>query len=243
MLKLVPIIERLREELLSGLAKEELDVGDRVPSEGKLAERFGVSRNTVREVMIRLESEGMVARCHGIGTILRRSPSSHVRSVPIPEGIRRQGKVPGVERISVTEDTVSSEIAERFRLPPDANFLRLERVMTADGEPVAFVVDHLSQARVASWEFDWSSFDGNFIRLLSMNTGSERFLQNASVSATLADETTANMLQCEIGAPLVEVSTDMFSEKVELLAVTRLLFVPGAVPVEFAGTIYATTAP
>lgn len=243
MLKQIPIVERLREALLADISGKSMTAGDRIPAEGKLAEQYGVSRNTVREVMIQLESEGMVARCHGVGTILRRSPKVHLRSVAIPDMIRRLGMEAGVEKIAITRDLEIPEIAEKFRLTSSALLMRLERVLTANGRPVAYVADYLAQAHAEKWNVDWSEFDGNLIQLLAANTGGERFLQNASVSATLASGTSAEMLQYEPGGALVEVSTDLFSETVELLAVSRLLIVPGSLPVEFAGTIHATAAP
>lgn len=243
MLKQLPTVERLREALLSDMAARGLDIGDRVPSEGKLAAQFGVSRNTVREAMIQLESEGMVARCHGVGTILRRAPGTHVRSVALPEVIRSLGKTPGVEQITVADGIHAPDIARRFRLAEDARLLRLERVLTADGQPVAYVVDHLSEAQLASWDVNWATFDGNLISTLADNTRSEKFLQNASISATVSDAEVAAKLNCAVGRPLIEISTDLFSEKVELLAVTRLLIVPGTLPLGFAGTIHATKLP
>ncbi len=242
MLKTLPTVERLREAVLADLVEQGLEAGARVPSEGKLAEKFGVSRNTVREAMIQLESEGMVARCHGVGTILRRDPGTHVRSVALPEVIRSLGKTPGVEDVTVTHGIVAPDIARRFRLPAEADLIRLERVLTADGERVAFVVDYLSHQEVDAWKVDWTDFDGNLIRKLSDHTGSSRFLQNASLSAIVADDAIAATLQCDVGTALIEISTDLFSEKVELLVVTRLLIVPGSVPVGFAGTIHATAA-
>lgn len=240
MLKQLPTVERLREAVLAELIARDLAAGDRVPSEGKLAEQFGVSRNTVREAMIQLESEGMIARCHGVGTILRRAPGSHVRSVALPEVIRSQGQTPGVAQVSMDEDIGDAEISSRFRMAQGEKLVRLERVLTADKKPVAFVVDYLPQARVRGWGVDWARFDGNLIRVLAKHTGSERFLQNATLSATVADTGIAAKLNCDVGTALVQTSTDLFSEKVELLAVTRLLIVPDTIPIEFAGTIYAT---
>ncbi|WP_298976194.1 GntR family transcriptional regulator [uncultured Roseobacter sp.] len=240
MLKQLPTVERLREAVLAELVDRELTPGDRVPSEGKLAEQFGVSRNTVREAMIQLESEGVVARCHGVGTILRRKPGAHLKSGSLPDVIRSQGQTPGVAHISMSQDILDADICARFRIAEDDRLMRLERVLTADERPVAFLVDYLPQDRVREWDIDWSGFDGNLIRVLSDHTGSQRFLQNASLSAVVADEDMAKKLKCEVGTALVKTSSDMFSDKVELLAVTRLLIVPGTIPIDFAATLYAT---
>lgn len=42
-------------------------------TEVELAEQFGVSRNIVRECLVRLEREGWVTRKHGVGILINRS--------------------------------------------------------------------------------------------------------------------------------------------------------------------------
>ena len=48
--------------------RRECKVGDKLPGENRLAERFGTSRSTIREVMKGLEMMGIVQIRHGSGT-------------------------------------------------------------------------------------------------------------------------------------------------------------------------------
>src|SRR5690554_1844772 len=56
----------VRRELLAML--DELEVGDALPSERRLAEELGVSRPTLRAAIDRLVAEGRLERRHGSGT-------------------------------------------------------------------------------------------------------------------------------------------------------------------------------
>ena len=56
----------VRDAILSML--EELDVGDALPSERRLAASLGVSRPTLRAVIDELVREGLLLRRHGSGT-------------------------------------------------------------------------------------------------------------------------------------------------------------------------------
>lgn len=56
------VAARLREEILSG----QLRVGERLPTETELCERFGVSRSTVREALRTLSSRRMVTTTRGV---------------------------------------------------------------------------------------------------------------------------------------------------------------------------------
>ena len=51
----------------------EIKVGDRLPTQEKLSERFSVSRNTIREAITRLNVLGMVTTRQGSGTVVIRS--------------------------------------------------------------------------------------------------------------------------------------------------------------------------
>lgn len=67
MLKYMKLFQELRDQILDGT----LAAGDRLESEPKLGERYGVSRQTVRQAIALLEKEGMVNRVQGSGTYIR----------------------------------------------------------------------------------------------------------------------------------------------------------------------------
>jgi DNA-binding transcriptional regulator YhcF (GntR family) len=62
------VFNDLRGRILSG----ELEVGSQLPAHTQLATQFGVAPMTVRQVLARLEQEGLVAREQGRGTFVRR---------------------------------------------------------------------------------------------------------------------------------------------------------------------------
>jgi len=75
--KTVPKYLQVKRELLHELDAGAFAPGQRLPSEHELAERFGVSRQTIRQTVGELEREGRIYRAQGKGTFAadRRSPS------------------------------------------------------------------------------------------------------------------------------------------------------------------------
>ncbi|TLS52898.1 GntR family transcriptional regulator [Paenibacillus antri] len=81
--KNVPKYLQVKRELLQGLEAGAFAPGERLPSEHELAERFGVSRQTIRQTVGELEREGRIYRVQGKGTFVAdRLPPSGEDAVP-----------------------------------------------------------------------------------------------------------------------------------------------------------------
>lgn len=57
---------------------EDLKIGDRLPSEARLAEMFGMSRTIVREALVRLAADGITEARRGAGSFVKRRPSERL---------------------------------------------------------------------------------------------------------------------------------------------------------------------
>jgi GntR family transcriptional regulator, transcriptional repressor for pyruvate dehydrogenase complex len=57
-----------------------LGPGERLPSEARLAETFGMSRGIVREALVRLTADGITEARRGAGSYVKRLPSDRLRS-------------------------------------------------------------------------------------------------------------------------------------------------------------------
>lgn len=69
--------------LVDFVGQEQLQPGQKLPTERILAERLRVSRNTVREALTRWEGLGLVERRQGSGTYLKAEVSPQMRHMPL----------------------------------------------------------------------------------------------------------------------------------------------------------------
>ncbi len=73
---------RLADRAYTGIVRlindEGLAIGDRLPSEARLAESFGMSRTIVREALARLASDGITEARVGAGSYVKRRPSERL---------------------------------------------------------------------------------------------------------------------------------------------------------------------
>jgi len=80
------LYQRVAERLAEVIASGEYPVGSRLPAERKLAERFNVSRPTVREAIIALELAGCVEVKGGSGVYVTSGSSSGLASTELDVG-------------------------------------------------------------------------------------------------------------------------------------------------------------
>lgn len=136
------VIDRLKSDIDKEIYRE----NEKLPSEFELSKTLGVSRATLREALRLLEEENIIVRRHGVGTFVNPKPLftsgiEHLSS--ISSMIEQAGMVPGTIFLRAQEEKVTEEDIERFQSGIDDNVITLERVRTADGEPVVYCVDRV----------------------------------------------------------------------------------------------------
>jgi GntR family transcriptional regulator len=134
------VIDRLKADIEKGVYKE----NEKLPSEFELSKSLGVSRATLREALRLLEEDNVIVRRHGVGTFVNPKPLftsgiEHLSS--ISSMIEQAGKVPGTIFMRATEEKATEDDVERFQIDIDDNVLTIERVRTANGEPVVYCID------------------------------------------------------------------------------------------------------
>jgi GntR family transcriptional regulator len=142
----VPRYYQVKVDLLAVV--EELGEGAALPPERELAERFGVSRLTLRQAVSELVLEGRLVRRQGSGTYV--SPPKFVQRLALvsyTEGMRRQGVEPGRSPVTVEHLPADDGLAAQLGIEPGAVVLHLERVLTADGDRVGLESTYLPDAR------------------------------------------------------------------------------------------------
>jgi GntR family transcriptional regulator len=100
----IALYVRLTSVLRSRIANGEWKVGQRIPSIEALCEEYDVARNTVRQALELLKSEGLIAGGRGLGTFVRQSPA-----------------------LSTLDDDLKNAISDPLTLGPDQSIQVLKR--------------------------------------------------------------------------------------------------------------------
>ncbi|MCK6206262.1 GntR family transcriptional regulator [Bacillus infantis] len=138
------VIDRLKQDIEEGLYKER----EKLPSEFDLAKQLGVSRATLREALRILEEENVIIRRHGVGTFVNAKPlfTSGIEQLnSVTNMILQAGMKPGTVFLSSVTQGPTEEDVRRFSCSAEEGIVVIERVRTANGEPVVYCVDKLPE--------------------------------------------------------------------------------------------------
>jgi GntR family transcriptional regulator len=144
--------QELRRAIIGGTFRP----GSQLPTEAELCEMLGVSRTVVREALRVLEDDGLVARRHGVGTFVRNHPilKNLNFNFGITEMIESAGLKSGTSHFAIQKETADEEKAEQLRVALGTSLITVERVRTADGRPVVFSLDTVTEALIQRAGFD-----------------------------------------------------------------------------------------
>lgn len=138
--------DRLAQDMRRRLNEGEWTPGQTIPAETALATAYAVSRNTIREAISRLVTEGQLRIQRGIGTIVRppsapKAPMGMGHFESLTESIKEQGRTPRIELHKLERREATAEEARKLALPEGARVLYTERAIYSDDELLSFGYD------------------------------------------------------------------------------------------------------
>ena len=171
------IIERIRAMIASG----ELKPGDRLPPERRLAEAFGVSRNSLRQAFQALAERKIIESRQGDGTYLQTTLDA-----PLPADAI-------LEAISEQSGFLHDILEFRQMLEPQIAALAAKRITPELLDRLKILVCDQQRALMAGRE--QGTFDIEFHRLLAESADNRVISQVLTVTQSILNETRSTWLQ------------------------------------------------
>lgn len=135
-----PLYSRVETVLAGEIADRTLKIGDQLPTEDSLIERFEVSRITVRRAIQNLVNRGLVEIRRGKGTFVA-APKITQELTELSgfvEDMHALGRKPTARVVSKETVTATATVAEHLALTKGERVVRIRRVRLADGVPLSF---------------------------------------------------------------------------------------------------------
>jgi len=220
------------QKLLASLSKmiSGLQIGERLPSEPKLARQLGVSRATLREAMRTFETQGLIHRRQGSGTYVAR-PSQVIESgLEVLESIetlaRRIGLPVSLGEMQTVEKPATAEEAAALGVEEGSVLLQVMRVILAEGQPAAYLIDILPQNLIVPAELQ-KGFTGSVLDLLLRHKTLDLTTSRCEINAVNASPEVARALGIQKGDVLLRFIAYLYTSAGRVVDYSFSYFLPG----------------
>jgi GntR family transcriptional regulator len=203
----------VRRELKRLILGGEFAVGEKLPNEDRLCERFGVSRVTIREAVRGLIEDGLVVRRHGSGTYVTRRPlirNSLDVNFSYTDHFAASGFRPGRKLLGMRTVAASDDDATTLGVAAGAPLREVRRVRTADGRPAIYSIDRIP-LEILGPDLERADYAGSLYAIL---TAVDHPIAHAEavLSPVVADPDLARLLDVAPGTPIQRLRQIDFDE-------------------------------
>lgn len=193
------LLQEIRTGRYAGCAK--------LPPEVTVAQEMGVSRTLIRDCLSTLEREGFISRKHGVGTII----NPHVLAADtrmdlekeflemVADAGYRSEMIPGKCALVAADENVAGKLG----ILPGALVFQAERVVTGDGHPIIYCVDHIPLACVKTDDYDIKLLERPVFLFIEKYCHEEIYMDLTEVRAMIAGEKLADILNISPQHPLL----------------------------------------
>ncbi|MCU1595579.1 MAG: transcriptional regulator, GntR family [Frankiales bacterium] len=208
----IPLYYQVAQQLESAIESGELAVGERLENEIALADRYGLSRPTMRSAIGHLVDKGLLVRQRGVGTqVIRRSVERPVRLTSLFEDLVSAEQLPSTRVLLLERLPADDGVANQLGISVGTEVVHLERLRFAREEPLAVLRNWLPVA--VAGDFSSTDLEEHGLYTLLGRTGTRIEEAKQRIGATAAEAKEARLLGVRKGAPLLTMERLSYNAK------------------------------
>ncbi|MDC3416342.1 GntR family transcriptional regulator [Aquibacillus salsiterrae] len=216
------VLDQIKADIEAGFFREKAPL----PSDFELAKQYGVSRSTLKEVIRVLEEENILTTRHGLGTFVNPKPilSTGIEKLgSVTEMILQSGKTPGSQYLLTELFPPTNEDKARFAPKQIDTIAQIERVRTADGQPVVYCIDKVDENLIP---VDQVHNHGSIYRLVESYSNKTITHAITQIEPISYHEKISPMLHCEPNQALLLLKQMHYTENDEPVLYSTNYFRP-----------------
>ncbi|SEG06915.1 DNA-binding transcriptional regulator, GntR family [Thermomonospora echinospora] len=207
----VPLYFQVSQQLESAIHDGTLPPGSRLDNELALAERWGLSRPTVRQAIAHLVDKGLLVRRRGVGTqVVRPQVRRSLELTSLHDDLAAAGQRPRTRVLECAVVPAGDELAGRLGLAPGAEVVRLRRLRLTGDEPLALMTNHLPAGLV---ELTAERLTGEGLYATLRAAGVNLRIAHQTIGARPATAAEARLLDEHRGTPLLTMTRIAYDDK------------------------------
>ncbi len=196
-----PLYQQLLHIITRCISDGTLKVGDMLPGEMELCDRFSISRSTIRQAFAALESEGLIDRCRGRGTFVSEPKLKRglKNLYSFSAEMRMLGITPASDLLVFERTAASDDLAYRLRLEFGEEVYKIVRLRRANGEPLMLETVFIPVRKYPQLTRD-TLLHHTLYKSLQENAGVIPKRARETYEVTTIDENEATMLNTTAGS-------------------------------------------
>lgn len=220
----IPLYYQLEAHIKDLIESGKLIPGDALPPEREYAEKYKISRMTVRQAFTHLVNDGFLYRLQGKGTFVaeRKIEQPLQGLTSFTEDMKARGLVPGSQLIKFEIIPANSNIAGHLAILEHGPVYEIKRIRLADGVPMALETNYMSANLIKGLteQIVNHSLYGYIEGQLNLNINSASQI----IESSIASKEEATLLKIAEGAPVMHIQ--------------RNTYLDNGTPVEFVKSVY-----
>ena len=198
----LPLHMQVEEMLRKMIGQPEYQNGKLLPNEVMIANKLGISRNTVRQAANKLVHEKLLVRKKGVGTkVAKNSITTKLNKwTSFTHEMDEKGVVFKNYSLKVSRVSPDKDVKQFFNIGDDAKVIKLERLRGLNKGPVVYFISYF-HPRVGLTENE--DFSKPLYETLEKDHHVTVAVSKESISAILANKRLAEKLSIDEGAPIL----------------------------------------
>jgi GntR family phosphonate transport system transcriptional regulator len=201
------IWKQIEKTLLSEIMSGDIAPGERLPSEGALADRFSVNRHTVRRALAELSAQDILQIENGRGAFVtekafRYKLNKRTRSL---ESMLRDGHDMTVKVLNARQASAESAIAGALAIAPGSSIWIIDSLSTIDRMPAICARHSFPSERFPDLLARYKA--AGSISAMLKTYGVESTRKSMTITARLADPADQKLLKQSWPAPIISVES------------------------------------
>lgn len=207
----IPLYEQLKSIIKKDISEGNYKIGEKLPSEVKFSQIYGVSVITTRKALFELEQEGIVDRVQGKGTFVKEKKiTKRITSIAsFTELCNSLGAKAGAEDIEKKIIIPNKRIIESLEITDNAMVVYISRVRYADDDPVVIEKNYFNINY--GYLINEDLVNKSLFKILKQKSGIEIVNSNKSIDIVRAEKDHSRFLKVNIGDPLLRISSVAYS--------------------------------
>ncbi|MEM9008848.1 MAG: phosphonate metabolism transcriptional regulator PhnF [Cyanobacteria bacterium P01_F01_bin.86] len=200
----LPVYLQIASELRSNIQDAIFEIGDRLPTETELSDRFGVNRHTLRRAMEVLRQEGIVEVERGRGTFVVATPIAVPigKRVRFNEALKAQSLNPQRQVLQIVEIKADAKLSECLEIEVAEPVVVFERLSLADEIPICIASSYFPSLRFPELVTHCETYR-SISTMLQNEYGCDHIRRQTRLSARVARPRDARLLRMPATRPIL----------------------------------------